>query len=320
MNILNIKNLEVIYKRGKQETRALNGISLAVKAGSNHAIVGESGSGKSTLALAVLNLIMPFEGRITSGEIFFENDIDLLKLDKNKLRNIRGKEISLVFQDPFSTLNPVMTVRRQLHEAILAHNQINERNLKGICENILDDVLLTDYERILGSYPHELSGGQRQRIALAMAIANKPKLLLADEPTTALDVTIQKEIMDLIDKLKSEHNLTVVLITHNLALAFERSGHISVMYNGEIVESAPKMNIFEKPLHPYTKELLNSVPGIRRKHAAEKKAAIPVPADTQNLCRFLNRCPERMKKCLIENPKQTKIGQRTVKCWLYQEK
>jgi ABC-type dipeptide/oligopeptide/nickel transport system, ATPase component len=265
MNILEIKDLSVEYYRGGV-IPALRGVSLDVASGESVAIVGESGSGKSTLAHALLGLILPGEGKITSGNIRF-NGRDILGSSINEWRDLRGKEISIVFQDPFASLNPVLTIEDQLVEAVTAHREdVTRVDARALAVTALEEVRFTDPGRILASYPHQLSGGQRQRIVIACAIINRPKLLIADEPTTALDVTIQKEIMDLIDTLKKELSLTVLLITHNLPLAAERCDRIAVMYAGEIVEYRAKEEILRTPHHPYTAALLGSVP---RMHGTE---------------------------------------------------
>lgn len=260
MNILEIKKLSVEYYRNKKIIHAVKNFSLTVQKGETLAIAGESGSGKSTVALSILNLIMPYEGKITSGKILFHNH-DILDYTENDLRSLRGSEISMIFQDPFSSLNPVLTAGEQIIESLSAHRYDLTKNEKEIItEKTLKEVMFTDPKRIMNSYPHQLSGGQRQRIVIAAAIINRPQILIADEPTTALDVTIQKEILDLIDKLKKELNLTVILITHNLPLAYERSSRIAVMYGGELVELGDKEAVFHHPEHPYTQKLINSVP------------------------------------------------------------
>jgi ABC-type dipeptide/oligopeptide/nickel transport system ATPase component len=258
MNILEINNLSVEYYRNKAVIPALNNVTLAVEKGETLAIVGESGCGKSTLALSIMGLIFPQEGKITSGEIIYDGK-NLLSLKAEELRTLRGSEISIVFQDPSSSLNPVLDIREQLIESVEAHNQdLDPPERRALLKFALGEVRLADPERILNSYPHQLSGGQKQRIAMAEAIINRPKILIADEPTTALDVTIQKEILDVLDKLKAELSLTVILITHNIPLAYERSQRIAVMNAGRIVELGLKNDVFHNPRHPYTASLIES--------------------------------------------------------------
>jgi len=260
MKILEIKNLSVEYYRNKQVIPAVRDVSIDIEAGETLAIVGESGSGKSTLAMAMMGLIFSYEGRITSGQIIYK-DKNLLKNSPADWQNIRGKEISIVFQDPQSSLNPVIKAGEQILEAKMIHSPTESfQELKEAVASSLKDVSFDDVSRIYNSYPHQLSGGQRQRIALAMAIINRPKILIADEPTTALDVTIQKEILDLIDKLKNEFSLTVIFITHNLALAYERCSRIAVMKEGKIVEVGNRDKIFKNPENDYTKDLIYAVP------------------------------------------------------------
>ncbi|NTV52447.1 MAG: ABC transporter ATP-binding protein [Candidatus Firestonebacteria bacterium] len=258
MNILEINGLSVEYYRGRKVIPALKGVSLAVEKGETLAIVGESGSGKSTLALSVMGLLFPGEGKVTTGKITYGGR-NLLALGAEGLRSLRGKEISIVFQDPSSSLNPVLDIREQLLEAVEAHDTgLTSAEKNALLAAALDEVLLDGRERILSSYPHQLSGGQKQRIAIAMAIINRPKLLIADEPTTALDVTVQKEILDLLAKLKRELSLTILLITHNIPLAYERSDRIAVMHEGELVELGPREEVFRAPKHAYTAALIES--------------------------------------------------------------
>ncbi|OGS24637.1 MAG: hypothetical protein A2314_05790 [Elusimicrobia bacterium RIFOXYB2_FULL_50_12] len=260
MNILSINNLSVEYYRHEAVIHALRGFTLSLSAGETLALVGESGCGKSTVAAAAMGLIFPHEGRITEGEIIFDGK-EVRHYTPQQWRMIRGKDIAIVFQDPFSSLNPVISVGEQLREAIDAHHpELPASRQKALALEALEEVRLNPAERIYSAFPHQLSGGQRQRAVIAMAIANRPKLLIADEPTTALDVTIQKEILDLLDALKKELSLTILLITHNLPIAKQRSGRIAVMKEGTIVEEAATEEIFLRPRHEYTKTLIASVP------------------------------------------------------------
>ena len=260
MEILKIRELSVEYYRNRQVIPAVSGASVTIEKGETLAIVGESGSGKSTLAMSIMGLIFPYEGRITSGEIIYGQK-DLLKNSARDWQAIRGKEISIVFQDPMSSLNPVIRAGDQISEALSVHNPgMTGPGIKHAIRDILREVMFEDVDRIYNAYPHQLSGGQRQRIALAMALINKPAILIADEPTTALDVTIQKEILDLIDRLKAEFQLTVIFVTHNLALAYERSARIAVMREGKIIEAGTRNDIFKSPKEGYTVKLIRSVP------------------------------------------------------------
>jgi ABC-type dipeptide/oligopeptide/nickel transport system ATPase component len=261
MNILQVKNLSVAYYRGKEVIAAVRDISFDVEEGKTLAIVGESGSGKSTVALSLMGLIFPFEGAITRGEITY-NGMNVLRQSPEQWRRIRGAEIALVFQDPFSSLNPVLTVGEQIAESIRG-GKADAKRMSEAALAALRETLFDDPERIYRSYPHQLSGGQRQRVAIAIAIINHPRILIADEPTTALDVTTQKDILDLLARLKQELSLTVVFITHNLAIAAMRADRVMIMKAGAIVESGPTADVFHHPKEPYTRELIEAVPRLK---------------------------------------------------------
>jgi oligopeptide/dipeptide ABC transporter ATP-binding protein len=265
-----------------------------------------------------MGLITPPDGRVTGGEIVFEGR-NLLALPAASLRELRGKDIGIVFQDPFSSLNPVMTAGEQIEECITAHfPAIAENERKKRVTGSLREVLFSDPARIASSYPHQLSGGQRQRIALAMAIVNRPKLLIADEPTTALDVTIQKEILDLIDRLKKELSLTVLLITHDLPLAYRRSREIAVMYAGEIVEKGDSGGLLSNPRHPYTKGLIHSVPRLRGSISASVLAGQPPNlSQLPEGCAFNPRCAQASDQCCRLRPESCIIDGIHVRCFLY---
>jgi ABC-type dipeptide/oligopeptide/nickel transport system ATPase component len=259
-NLLNINNLSVEYFRDGPPLKAIDNFTLPVNEGETVGVVGESGCGKSTMALAIMGLILPGEGRVTGGTIDFDGK-QLLTRSRLQWQALRGKEISMIFQDPFTTFNPVATIGSQIRECIAAHQQnISRTDSVSLVHQALTDARLPDPKRIYSSFPHQLSGGQLQRAAIALALCNAPKLLIADEPTTALDVTIQHEIMDLLDLLKAEHNLTIIFITHNLPLARERCQKIAVMRAGRLVEYADKESIFSRPQNPYTVELIKAVP------------------------------------------------------------
>lgn len=261
--LLEIKNLAVDYFRGEKIIPAVRGASVQVAEGESVGLVGESGSGKSTLALAILRLISPHEGRITGGEITFQGQ-DILSLSERDMRKIRGKDIGIIFQDPFSSLNPVIKIGAQIEEAIQVHaeGKISREDLKKKALAALSSVRLSEPERIYGSYPHQVSGGQRQRAMIAMAIANRPRLLIADEPTTALDVTVQKEILDLLFQLKIELGMALILITHHLGIVSQTTERFYVMQGGKIVENGDTRKILKSPAHPYTQELLKAATAI----------------------------------------------------------
>ena len=255
-NLLEIKNLDLFI--GKYQV--LHDINLNLKYGELHALVGESGCGKSMTAMAVLRLI-PKTAFIKNGQILFHKQ-NLLDLREKDIRSLRGNKIALIPQDPMTSLNPLYTVRNQLVEAIKVHSKVSERQALRKAKEVLDLVSIPDIDNKLNYYPHELSGGMKQRIIIAMALACKAELIIADEPTTALDVTIQKQIMDLLGEIKNEFKTTILLISHDLALVSNYADNISVMYSGYIVEKAPSDIFFKKPIHPYSEALLNSLPSI----------------------------------------------------------
>jgi ABC-type dipeptide/oligopeptide/nickel transport system ATPase component len=250
--LLTVRDLSVDYRVGKEIHPAVNGVSFDLKKGETLGFVGESGCGKSTIALSVMGLLPREEGHLREGEIIYD-DKKLTGFSEKKWRRIRGREIAMIFQDPFSSLNPVMTVREQLLEVAS----------KKKASQWLEHVQLHDAERILGSYPHQLSGGQRQRVMIAMALAREPKILIADEPTTALDVTVQKEIIDLLKKLQRELRMSMIFVTHNIGLIKDVADELAVMLDGKIVEIGPTDNVLSRPKHEYTKALLKSIPRIK---------------------------------------------------------
>ncbi|MCB4790936.1 MAG: ABC transporter ATP-binding protein [Elusimicrobia bacterium] len=319
MSILEINNLSVEYIRNKKIIPALRGVSFKLEEGETLSVVGESGCGKSTLALAVLGLIFKDEGSIGSGKIIYYGN-NLLDLSQKEWQNLRGDEISIVLQDPFTSLNPVLKIKEQLIETIEAHRSgLSFVDKTGLAIDALNEVMLLDHRRILDSYPHQLSGGQRQRIALAMAIINKPRILIADEPTTALDVTIQKEILELLNKLKNELSLTLVLITHNIPMASKNSDRMAVMYAGRIVELGLSRDMLQTPLHPYTQGLMRSIPKLLA--ASGINYVLPgQPPELSSLpqgCKFWPRCPKVMDICRIEEPEEYTVNNSKTRCYLY---
>lgn len=257
--LLKVENLSVEFKRRGEIIPAVRDVSFSLNEGEFLGLVGESGSGKTTVALAILNLISRPEGRITQGQIFFGGQ-DILAMEESRLRSLRGQDISMIFQDPFTSFNPVLTIGEQMEEVLEIHN--GKRNKNHILE-ALSKVRLPDAERIYRSYPHQLSGGQRQRAMIAMAILTHPKLLIADEPTTALDVTIQREILDLLSALRKDLKMAILFITHNFGIVANYCDRVLVMKDGAIVEEAPSEQIFRAPQHPYTQNLLRSLPRLR---------------------------------------------------------
>jgi peptide/nickel transport system ATP-binding protein len=261
---LEIEGLEVVFpgSSGRVPVPVLRGVSLAVGRGEIVGLVGESGSGKSMTALAALGLVPP-PGRVTAGRVRL-GDRDLLGLSPAELRRVRGGRIGMVFQEPATALNPVYSIGFQIAEAVAAHRRVSRRAARDEAVRLLEQVALPDARRRLGAYPHQLSGGQRQRVLIAMALAGGPEVLLADEPTTALDVTLQAQVLELLERLRSELGLAVLLITHDLGVVAETCDRAVVMHDGEVVESAAVESLFHSPAHPYTRKLLASLPSFRR--------------------------------------------------------
>ncbi len=312
--VLVVEDLTVYYYTLKGIVRAVEEASLKAYRGDLVALVGESGSGKSTLGYALLNLVPP-PGRIIKGRAII-GGVDILSLRGDELRKARGSLVSMVFQDPFTTLDPVRRVGDQILEVLLEHGVPVEEAKERVIE-VIKAVGLP--ERMAKAYPHQLSGGQRQRISIAAAIALKPRVLVADEPTTALDVIVQKQIMDLLDEVRKTTGMAIILITHDIALAAERATRIAVMYAGRIVEYGPKDKVIENPLHPYTKALLKSVPDIESREWPK-----PIPGMPPDLrkppsgCRFHPRCPLAMDVCRRDNPSMVEVEpEHYVSCWLH---
>lgn len=325
--LLEIKNLSVEYYRRKKTIPAVRNVSLSIDAGETLGIVGESGCGKSTLALSILRLIAPSEGRIRQGEIFFDH-INLAGKSEKEMREIRGKEIGMIFQDPFSSLNPVIRIGEQIEEAIICH-QFVESNyaLKEKAQSLLKQVRLPDPDRIYESYPHRISGGQRQRVMIAIAIANRPKLLIADEPTTALDVTVQKEILELMALLQKELEMAILLVTHHLGIISKYTEKLVVLYAGEVVEQGNTPEIIRNPQHPYTQALLRSLPKRKQgsmRSSSKKNRLFMIqghPPDLSQLpegCIFHTRCQHAVDDCKVKVPHLRSLEpmQRMVACHL----
>jgi len=319
--LLEVRDLAVRFTGFDGVARAVDGVDLTVSEGETVGLVGESGCGKSVTALALLRLIEP-PGHIAHGSSVRLEGRDLLALGAKEIRAVRGNHVALVFQEPLSALNPVLRVGRQIAEAIRAHEAVSRSTARWRAVEMLAAVGIADAERRAASYPHQLSGGMRQRVLLAMALACRPKLLLADEPTTALDVTIQAEILELLDGLQHKLGMAVLLITHNLGIVAERTRRVYVMYAGQIVEEAATERLFAAPAHPYTQGLLAAVPRLDERR--ERLRAIPgqVPPATAwpAGCRFHPRCPYAWEKCRTEMPPllEAAPGQKA-RCWLVQE-
>jgi peptide/nickel transport system ATP-binding protein len=315
--LLSIEGLTVEFPSPKGPLRAVDGVTFHVNRGETLGLVGESGSGKSMSALAVIGLVPP-PGRIAEGSIRFDG-AELRDMRERDLRRIRGAAVGFVFQEPMTALNPVFTIGSQLVETLAAHDIATGRAAEQKAVELLDAVRLPDPERRLRDYPHQLSGGQRQRALIAMALACNPALLIADEPTTALDVTVQAEILDLLREMKDRFGLALLLITHDLGVVAETADRVAVMYAGRIVEQSPVGAIFSEPLHPYTRGLLGSMPG--RDQSRQLQAipgTVPPLGNLPPGCTFAPRCPDRFEPCDKARPGDAVMeGGRTVKCYLY---
>jgi peptide/nickel transport system ATP-binding protein len=306
--LLAIEDLQTHFFTRDGVVRAVDGVSYAVEAGETLAVVGESGCGKSVTALSILRLVPSPPGRIVGGAIRFEG-VDLLQIGEGEMRRIRGNEISMIFQEPMTSLNPVLTVSRQITETLILHQGLTARAAAARAIEMLRLVRIPEPERRARQYPHELSGGMRQRVMIAMALACHPKLLIADEPTTALDVTIQAQILDLMRELKSEIGAAIILITHDLGVVAEMAQRVVVMYAGRKVEEAPVGDLFRRPQHPYTLGLLASVPRLgatlgraEPPRLAEIPGTVPSLRDPIVGCAFAPRCAYATERCSREAP------------------
>jgi peptide/nickel transport system ATP-binding protein len=299
--LLEVSSLTTAFVTPSATVMAVNDVSFTVHAGETLALVGESGSGKSVTALSILRLV-PWPGRILNGSIRFQGR-ELMTLSESDLRPLRGAGIALIFQDPMAALNPVFSIGDQIAETLIVHGEADWPTARARAVALLDAVKIPDAARRSREYPHQLSGGQRQRVVIAMALACRPALLIADEPTTALDVTIQAEILDLLKEMKSEFGLSLLLITHDLGIVAEMANRVAVMYAGRIVEEAPVTPFFESPRHPYSRGLLASLPGAagsRRLRAIE--GTMPSLANLPPGCAFEPRCPDRLDACRAAVP------------------
>ncbi len=317
--LLKIKDLKLQVKLEDGSALALDGISLHINQGESLGIVGESGCGKSLMALSIMQLL---EGNlsITSGSINFENQ-DLLTLKHNAIRKMRGNDISMVFQEPMTSLNPVFTIGHQLVEAITLHRRISKKHAYELSVASMEEVGIPSPVSRLKQYPHNMSGGMRQRVMIAMALACQPKLLIADEPTTALDVTIQAQILRIIDGLRKKHNMAVMFITHDLGVVATVCERVAVMYAGQMVENAPVKDIFKAPYHPYTRGLISSIPLVEGKipeHLPTIEGRVPSLQNMPQGCRFNPRCKNVMEICTRKKPPAFFIlPEHSVFCWLY---
>jgi len=320
--LLRISGLQTYFYTEEGVSKAVDGVDYAIKKGETLGIVGESGCGKSVTALSIMRLIPDPPGKIVGGEIRFDGQ-NLLDLSNHQMRKIRGNKISMIFQEPMTSLNPVFTIGNQIAEAIRLHQGLSKREALVRTIEMLKLVGISSPERRVREFPHQLSGGMRQRAMIAMALSCNPSLLIADEPTTALDVTIQAQILDLMGSLKAELNTAIILITHDLGIVAETAARVVVMYAGQIVEETDVYRIFENPLHPYTLGLLQSIPRLdlsatKKERLQEIKGMVPIPSQLPTGCYFHPRCPRVMDVCRQEHPalKLQQAGHK-VRCWLY---
>jgi oligopeptide/dipeptide ABC transporter ATP-binding protein len=319
--ILSVKNLAVGFKTEAGILRAVDDVSFSLKEGGTLGIVGESGCGKSVTALSIMRLLPKPSGQYLGGEIIF-NGADILSLLPDKLHQIRGNRISMIFQEPMTALNPVQTIGKQLSEVYELHRpEIGKPGIIKASAEMLNKVGIPDPERTLKAFPHQTSGGMRQRVMIAMALATQPDILIADEPTTALDVTIQAQILSLIRDLQKETGMAVIFITHDLGVIAEICDDVVVMYAGKIAETATTLDLFKEPKHPYTKGLLESIPRLENEPKSRLKVIKGMVPDIDQLpmgCRFENRCPYAMDICRITHPPITEVGkEHFVSCYLY---
>jgi peptide/nickel transport system ATP-binding protein len=319
MSLLQVNNLVIRYITSEGVIEAVNGISLSVKKGESLGLVGETGAGKTTTALGILRLVPDPPGKIISGEIHYDGK-DLLKLSHREMRNIRGGQISMIFQDPMTALNPILTVGEQIAEVVLQHANYTRAEARERSIQMLEMVGITANR--IDEYPHQFSGGMKQRVIIACALACEPKLLIADEPTTALDVTIQAQVLEMINALQKKLNTAMILITHDLGVVAETCDSVAVMYAGEIVEYGTLEHVFENPSHPYTQGLFGSIPNLEIDvdRLNPIKGLMPDPSNLPTGCRFHPRCLKAMDICSRRFPARTEIARgHTVSCLLYQQ-
>lgn len=321
--ILEVNHLDVSFKMKSHHVKAVRDVNFSLKKGETLAIVGESGSGKSVTAKAIMRLLPTQNIVIGNGEINYHNQ-DILKMSKQEIQKIRGSEIAMVFQDPMSTLNPTLKIGKQIMEGVLKHEKLSKKEAENRAIEMLNLVGIPNAKERLDAYPHQFSGGMRQRVVIAMALACNPKVLIADEPTTALDVTIQAQILQLMKTLQEKMDTAIILITHDLGVVANMADRVAVMYAGEMVEQGTLEEVFYESQHPYTQGLLNAMPNLD----ADRSIPLhPIPGSPPDLallkegCAFVERCPYAMSVCEHHNPAPTAINQtHTASCWLQDER
>ncbi len=318
--ILEIRDLCVEFQTVEGTVQAVNHLSYKLRKGEKLGIVGESGSGKSVSSLGMLRLIPNPPGRITGGEILYKGQ-DLVKEPKKEMQRIRGNEISMIFQEPMTSLNPIIKCGKQIAESLRLHRGMNKKEAMEEAVRLMQSVGIANPAQRAHEYPHQMSGGMRQRVMIAMALACEPQILIADEPTTALDVTIQAQILDLIRDLNERMGTSVIFITHDLGVVSELCDTVLVMYTGRIVEQAPVLELFETPKHPYTVGLLEAIPRITKQRAPLQtiEGTVPNPTERIDGCSFSPRCPYATEQCCQKEPPEVQLSEhRRVRCWRYQ--
>lgn len=317
--ILYIKNLSVEFQTVEGTVHAINNLCYSLDEGETLGIVGESGSGKSVSSLGIMKLIPNPPGKIVNGEILY-NGKDLTKISEKEMEKFRGNEISMIFQEPMTSLNPIITCGKQIAESLILHRGLKKKEAMQAAVQMMQAVGIANPEKRAHEYPHQMSGGMRQRVMIAMALACNPKILICDEPTTALDVTIQAQILDLIRKLNKNTGTAIVMITHDLGVVSELCERVIVMYTGRIVEDAPAEEIFKNPLHPYTVGLINAVPRItkERNPLMTIEGVVPNPTEIIEGCSFCPRCKYATEQCKKEEPPMVQVDEkRKVRCWKF---
>ena len=316
-NLISIRDLTIHYFTDEGVVKAVNGLSLSVGAGETVGLVGETGAGKTTTALGIMNLVPNPPGKIVSGQILYNGE-DLTEKNQIEMRDIRGRQISMIFQDPMTALNPVYTIGFQIGENLRYHTKLDKKQRRSKSLELLTHMGISTPEKRIDQYPHEFSGGMRQRAMIAMAMSCNPKVLIADEPTTALDVTIQAQIFELIEKLKSEYNTAVMLITHDMGVVSELADDVAVMYMGSIVERGSARDVLKYPAHPYTAALLRSIPVLHKgknQTLEPIRGSTPDPYDRPVGCQFAPRCDYCCDKCKQMPPEMILYGGHAVRCW-----
>ncbi|WP_411677677.1 ABC transporter ATP-binding protein [Caproicibacter sp.] len=318
--LLEVNHLKTDFKLKKGIVHAVNDVSFGIEKGEILAIVGESGSGKSVTSLSVMGLLQE-PGKVVDGEILYKGE-DLLKKSEKELQKIRGDQISMIFQEPMTSLNPVYRIKDQIIESIMTHMKLSQKKALARTVEMLKTVGIPSPGQRANDYPHQMSGGMRQRVMIAMALACNPELLIADEPTTALDVTIQAQILELLYSLREKFNMAVLLITHDLGVVAEAADRVIVMYCGQIMEEADVKSLFANPMHPYTLGLLNSIPRIEDESGERLymiKGMVPNPLHMPQGCPFSDRCDRCMERCTLEMPELKEVGGHQVRCFLYNQ-